>query len=92
LNSCCLNYAFNHNLKLIEVVQYFKKTFFDSQNQVDLFVDVMLKDYFKFFGFVAGIKNNYFNYYDSLINYSYAYFLVKDTCSIDFVLLKYLLV
>ena len=90
LNGFCFNYAFNNNCTLVQGIQYFKKSFFESQNQVDILVDILLKDYFKLFGFIAGAKNNYFNYYDSVVIYSNLYFLIKESFLMDFTLLKYL--
>ena len=43
---------------------FLKKTFYESQEQVEKLVDVVLKDYYKFFGFLCGCKNSYFNYYE----------------------------
>ena len=54
LNSFCFNYAFNNKCTLIESIQFFKKTFFESTNEVENLVDIILKDYFKLFGFIAG--------------------------------------
>ena len=92
LNCFCFNYAFKKDCTLVNAIQFFKKSFFISQNQVELFVDILLKDYFKFFGFIAGTNNNYFNYYDSLSNYSNIYFLIEESYLLDFSLLKYLIV
>ena len=92
LNSFCFNYAFNNKCTLIESIQFFKKTFFESKNEVENLVDIILKDYFKLFGFIAGGQNNFFNYYDSVLSYSRIYFLVKESYLIDFSLIKYLIV
>ena len=90
MNSFCFNYAFNNNCTLFEAIKFFKKTFFDSQKDIETLVDIIIKDYFKFFGFIAGCQNNYFNYYDSLFLYSKVYFNIKESYSMDFSLLKYL--
>ena len=93
MNSFCFNYAFNNNCTLIEAIQFFKKAFFVSQREVETLVDIIIKDYFKFFGFIAGCNNNYFNYYDSLYLYSKVYFSPKvSSYLMDFSLLKYLIV
>ena len=92
MNSFCFNYAFSKNCTLIEAIQYFKTTFFESQDQIELLVDMLLKDYFKLFGFIAGVKNNFFNYYDRLGACPHAYFLLKESHLLDFTLLKYLLI
>ena len=92
INSFCFNYSFNNNCTLIESIEFFKKTFFESKNEIEIFVDLLLKDYFKLFGFIAGCKNNYFNYYNSVSSYSRLYSLFKEAYLVDFSLLKYLFV
>ena len=93
MNSFCFNYAFNNKCTLIEAINFFKKIFFESQNEVENLVNIIIKDYFKFFGFIVGCKNNYFNYYDSVFAYSKIYFLlIKESYSRDFSLLKYLII
>ena len=92
INSFCFNYSFNNKCTLIESIEYFKKTFFVSKNEIEIFVDLLLKDYFKLFGFIAGSKNNYFNYYDSVSFYSDLYSRIKELYLVDFSLLKYLFV
>ena len=92
INSFCFNYSFNNKCILIESIEYFKKSFFESKNEIEIFVDLLLKDYFKLFGFIAGCKNNYFNYYDSVSSYSRLYSLIKEAYLVDFSLLKYLFV
>ena len=54
-------------------------------------IDIIIEDYFKFFGFITGIRNGYFNYYDSLETYNEYYFKNLKFLKIDFTLLKYLL-
>ena len=93
INSFCFNYCFNNNnCTLIDSIDYFKKTFFNSEEEVEKLVDLLLNDYYKLFGFIAGCKNNYFNYYDSLSSYSRLYFLIRKAYLIDLSLLKYLFV
>ena len=95
MNSFCLNYAFINNkskCKLLDSINYFKNICFESQNQVEEFVGKLLKDYCKLFGFISGIKNNFFNYYEKLEAYSNLYFLIKTPYLMDFSLLKYLFV
>jgi hypothetical protein len=93
LNSFCFNFSFNNNdCKIIDAIQYFTQNFFESKNQVDEFIDIIKKDYFKLFGFIAGAKNNYFNYYNNVNNYNIKYFRDQEFCLIDFSLLKYLFV
>ena len=59
INAFCFNYSFNNNCNIVGSIKFFKKTFFESQEQIENFVDLILKDYFKFFGFIFGTKNNY---------------------------------
>ena len=92
MNAFCFNYSFNKNCSLMDSVKYFKDNFFESKEEVEKFINIILKDYFKFLGFIAGAKNNYFNYYESLSGYSNFYFLSKIMCTMDFSLLKYLFV
>ena len=92
MNSFCFNYAFNNKCTLIEAINFFKQTFFESQNEVETLVDIIIKDYFKFFGFIIGGGNNFFNYYESVSNYSRIYFLTKESNLMDFSLLKYLII
>ena len=92
INSFCFNYAFNNKCIIIDSIIFFKKNFFESEKDVQKLVDIILNDYFKLFGFIAGIRNDYFNYYHSIQGYSDNYFLNGDTYLMDFSLLKYLLV
>jgi len=95
MNSFCLNYTFINNkskCKLIDSINNFKKLCFGSQEQVENFVGKITKDYYKLFGFISGIKNNFFNYYENLESYSNFYFLIKTPYLMDFCLLKYLLI
>ena len=92
MNAFCFYYSFNKNCSLMDSVNVFKENFFSSKEQVEQFINIIIKDYFKLFGFIAGAKNNYFNYYESLYIYSNYYFLSKSMYIMDFSLLKYLFV
>ena len=95
MNSFCLNYAFTNSktkCKLIDSINNFKKFCFESQEKVEEFVGILSKDYYKLFGFISGIKNNFFNYYERLEAYSNLYFLIKTPHLMDFSLLKYLFI
>ena len=92
INSFCFNYSLNNKSTLIESIQFMIKNFFESQEEVEELVDIILKYYFKLFGFIAGGKNNFFNYYDSISSYSNVYFLLKEAYLRDFVLLKYIFI
>ena len=90
INFFCFNFALKNNCSLINSINYFKLNFFNSKGEINLLVDKILYDYFRFFGFLAGCKNNFFNYYDSLNDYPSIYFNDKKTLKIDFSLIKYL--
>ena len=91
INYFCFYYAFNNKLKIINSIEFFKITFFESQAQLEILINIILNDYFKLFGFISGIKNEFFNYYKSMESYSKIYFLGKLLLKIDITLLKYLL-
>ena len=97
INSFCFNHSLINKCNLIKSIEYFNKTFFESNKQLEIFVDLILKDYFKFFGFIAACKNNFFNYYDTLSIYSNLYSLNKDAYNViyyitDFSLLKFIFI
>ena len=89
-NYFCFNYAIKNNCTLTDAVNFFKQ-FFNSEEELELFVDMLLKDYFKLFGFISGIKNNYFNYYGVMNGYTIKYIYEKDIIQLDFCTLKYIL-
>ena len=91
INSFCFNYSFINNCTLLESINYFKKYFFESQEQIENIIDIVLKDYFKFFGFLNGTRNNFFNYYEKLDRY-YKLYMIFDYFQNDFTLLKYLFI
>ena len=91
INSFCFNYSFLHNCTILESLNFFKKNFFESQEQVNKFVNIILKDYFKLFGFIVGCKNNFFNYYDRADIYFHIYTKFNFYKN-DFTLLKYLFI
>ena len=93
INFFCFNYSFKNNCSLIDSIQFFKTKLFNSKEEIEkleIIIDRILIDYFRFFGFLAGSKNNFFNYYEGLNNYPYIYYNDKRTLKIDFTLLKYL--
>ena len=89
INAFCFNYSFNHNCNIVDSIKFFKKTFFESQEQIENFVDLILKDYFKFFGFIFGTKNNFFNCYEKSDEY-FRIYTEFDFYKNDFTFLKYL--
>ena len=90
INYFCFNYAIKNNCTLIDAIDFFKKLF-ESEEELELLVDILMKDYFKLFGFISGIKNNYFNYYGLMNYYSLKYIYENDYIQIDFCTIKYLL-
>ena len=91
INAFCFNYSLTNNCTILESINYFKKNFFESQEEINNFVDIILKDYFKYFGFICGTKNNFFNYYDQ----ANLYFIIYTNLNYyqnDFTLLKYLFI
>ena len=91
INYFCFNYSLNNKCNLIDSIHYFKNNFFKSLEECETFTNILLSDYFKFFGFIFGIKNSFFNYYNSLKSYYSLYFNDNsDFLKIDFTLLKYL--
>ena len=92
INYFCFYYAFNNKCSLYDSAQFFKKNFFESYNQIETFTDIIIKDYFRFFGFVSGTKIGYFNYYEDTYYYSNVFFLDQRPLKMDFTLLKYLFI
>ena len=89
MNAFCFNYSLSNNCTILESVNYFKNNFFENQEQVEKFVDIIIKDYFKYFGFIFGIKNNFFNYYDSMIVF-FTFYTEHNFYQNDLTLIKYL--
>ena len=88
MNAFCFNYSFMNNCTILESINYFKNNFFDSKEQIQQFCDIILNDYFKFFGLIGGTNNNFFNYYDK-INVFYTIFF-QFIYVHDSTLLKYI--
>ena len=91
INSFCFNYSFLHNCTILESLNFFKQNFFESQEQVNKFVNIILKDYYKLFGFLVGCKNNFFNYYDRA-DIFFPIYTKLNYYKNDFTLLKYLFI
>ena len=92
INYFCFYYSLKNKCTLFDSIQFFKKNFFESEIQLINLTDIILTDYFKFFGFISGIKNRFFEYYNSLAKYPGVYFYDQKILKIDFTLLKYLFV
>ena len=91
INAFCFNYAIRKNYSLIDSIDYFKSNIFNSKDEMESLINTIFHDYFRFFGFLGGSKNNFFNYYEGLNNYPYIYLNDKRFLKMDFTLLKYLL-
>ena len=89
INAFCFNHSFINNCTLLVSINFFKKTFFESQEQIENLVDIILKDYFKFFGFLCGTKNDFFKYYDKP-NLYFGYYTEIFSYQNDVTLLKYI--
>ena len=91
LNYFILNYSLDNNKNIFDAIEYIKTKLFKSKEEMQKVIDLIIDDYFKMFGFILGIRNGYFNYYDSLENYNEIYFNELQFIKYDFTLLKYLL-
>ena len=92
INYFCFYYSFNNKCSLFESIQFFMKTFFESENQLVKFIEIILHDYYKLFGFLSGIKNGFFNYYESMSYYIRFYIIDERLLKTDFTLLKYIFI
>ena len=90
INYFCFSYSIKNNCKLIDAINYFK-SYFESKEEIELFVDKLLSSYFTLFGFMGGINNNYFNYYGIMNNYPFNYINKNIFLKVDFCTMKYLL-
>ena len=91
LNYFCFNYILKNNKNMTDAIDYIKNVLFKSKEEMQKVIDIIINDYFKMLGFLIGIKNEYFNYYDSLYYYDKIYFNNLEYLKIDFTLIKYLL-
>ena len=91
LNYFSFNYVLNNNKNLYEAIEYIKNELFKSKEEMEKVIILIINDYFKMFGFITGIRNGYFNYYDSLEKYNEIYFNNLYFLKTDFTLLKFLL-
>ena len=92
LNYFCYYYSLENNCTLIESIKYFKSSSFKNHNEINLFAELIINDYYKLFGFVGGGINRFFNYYDNIYFYYIEYFKLKNLLKMDFTLLKYLFI
>ena len=89
LNSFCFNYAINHNTNINDALEYVKKNLFRSKKEMNNLILIILEEYYKYYGFIMGIKTGYFNYYE-VESYYFIYFNDLRYLLKDIYLLKYL--
>ena len=90
INNFCLNYALNNNTNLYKAIEFVKSNLFRSKKEMNQIINIILDEYYKFFGFTLGIRNGFFNYYE-IHNYNFVYFNDMRYLTKDFILLKYLI-
>ena len=92
LNFFCFNYALNkkNNSDIISAIEIIKTKLFKSKDEMKNTINQIVNEYFKMLGFIIGIKNEYFNYYD-VSNYAFIYYNDQRQLKYDLILLKYLL-
>ena len=90
VNYFSFNYAIKNNKSLFDGIE-FLKTLFNSKEEMEKCIDIIINDYFRMFGFITGIRNGYFNYYEYLDSYNELYFNELIFIKTDLTLLKYLI-
>ena len=90
INFFCFNYAINNDTNINNSIEFVKTNLFRSKTEMDDIIKIILEEYYKFYGFIIGIKTGYFNYYE-LSNYYFIYFNDLRYLFKDLYLLKYLL-
>ena len=91
VNYFCFNYAIKNNKSLFDGIEYIKAKLFNSKEEMEKCIDIIINDYFRMFGFITGSRNGYFNYYEYLDSYNELYFNELIFIKKDFTLLKYLI-
>ena len=91
LNFFCFNYANVNNCTIFDAIEFAKNNFFNSKDDINKLINIILGDYFRMFGFLTATRNGYFNYYNNLGSYNYIYFVDQRHLQMDFTLIKYLL-
>ena len=89
INYFCFYYAINNKTSINESINFIKMNLFKSKSEMQNIINLILEDYYKMYGFIIGIRNEYFNYYD-VINYNFIYFNDLRMLKQDLNLLKYL--
>ena len=90
INILFMTYSLKNNKNIIDSIEYFKNNLFKSKEEMQKLIDIIIFDYLKFFGFISGIRNEYFNYYEDLGLYTNFYYKNERLLKFDFILLKYL--
>ena len=90
LNFFCFNYALNNKTDINTAIKFIKEKLFSSKDEMENIINIILNDYYQMYGFIIGIRNEYFNYYD-LTNYNFIYFNDLRELKKDYTLLKYLI-
>ena len=64
LNTFILKHSLKAGNSFFESINYIKTKLFNSKEEIEKVVDIIIFDYFKFFGFITGIRNELFKYYE----------------------------
>ena len=91
VNYFSFNYAIKNNKSLFDGIEFIKTKLFNSKEEMEKCIDIIINDYFRMFGFITGCRNGYFNYYEYLDSYNELYFNELIFIKTDFTLLKYLI-
>ena len=91
LNFFSINYALINKTDINSSINFIKNRLFNSKEDMQEIITLILNDYYRMFGFILGIRNEYFKYYD-IGNYNYIYFNDLKELLKDFTLIKYLIV
>ena len=90
INMLIMTYSLKNNKNIIDSIEYFKNNLFKSKEEMQKLIDIIIFDYLKFFGFISGVGNEFFNYYEDLGSYTNFYYKNERLLKFDFILLKYL--
>ena len=89
INNFCFYYAIKNKTNINSSIDFIKMNLFKSKSEMQNIINLILEDYYKMYGFIIGIRNEFFNYYD-LLNYNFIYFNDLRQLKEDLTLLKYL--
>ena len=81
-------YSLKNYKNIIDSIEYFKNNLFKSKEETQKLIDIIIFNNLKFFGFISGIRNEYFNYYEDLGLYIDFYYKNERLLKFDFILLK----